>query len=222
LLLFKHCDQLSQALPEAHKQWLREYSRRQAQSNHDAVHQCPAWEDVAAVAAEEHQAQSLRGVVLALLTEAPPQLAEDLTSLYVAWSEDEAEQMDRSIHNYALLCTSGSKTPSLVFNRRARAHIRHPVSFQCSGKLKDALLRWSHRLPATGSEEQEQQLHGCSASDVRSIVQASFGTSNALSRMRTSYACFCLCNGRSIGDVAHWLGFSTAHVERLYEALTQE
>jgi hypothetical protein len=27
LLLFKHCDQLSQALPDAHKQWLREYSR---------------------------------------------------------------------------------------------------------------------------------------------------------------------------------------------------
>jgi hypothetical protein len=99
------------------------------------------------------------------------------------------------------------------------------VSFQCPEKLKDALLRWSHHLPATGSEEQEQQqqlLDGYSASDVRSIVQASFGTSNALSRMRTSYACFCLCNGRSIGDVAHWLGFSTAHVERLYEALTQE
>jgi UDP-N-acetylglucosamine/UDP-N-acetylgalactosamine diphosphorylase len=106
----------------------------------------------------------------------------------------------------------------------AYKHIRHPVSFACSEKLKDALLRWSKHLPPTGSEEHQQQqllLGGCSAADVRSILQASFGASDALSRIRTSFACSCLCNGRSINDVAHLLGFSTAHVECLSDALAQ-
>ena len=84
LLLFKNCDRLSKALPEAYDQWLRECSRKDAQSKHDAVHHRPPLEDVVSLAAV-HPAQSLRGAVLALLTEAPPQLAEDLASVYVAW-----------------------------------------------------------------------------------------------------------------------------------------
>ena len=127
------------------------------------------------------------------------------------------------MHNYALLCTNANETPSLVFNRRAKAHIRHQVKFECSKKLKETLLHWIKHLLPTGSEEQQQLLlGGCSATDVRSIVQASFGTPDALSRIRTSFACSCLCNGRSISEVAHWLGFSTAHVECLSEALAQE
>ena len=166
--------------------------------------------------------ECFRGVVLAHLSEAPPQLAEDLASLHVAWSEGEAEQMNKQLLNYALLCNNGNATPSLVFNRRAKAHIRHPVAFPCSEKLKVTLVHWQRYLLSTVNDPEQLLLGRCSASDVRGTVQASFGTSKALSRIRTSFACSALSNGRSTGEVAHCLGFSNAHVESISNSLAFE
>jgi len=115
-------------------------------------------------------------------------------------------------HNYSYLCTNdGSAAPLVVFNCRARAHIRYPVTFPCSDTLHKALVSW-----LSESESEQQHLLGaCSASDLRSAVQAAFRASDALSRIRTSYACSALMNSRSVDEVAHLLGFSTAHVDRL-------
>jgi len=85
---------------------------------------------------------TLGGGVLALLTEAPPQRAEDLASLHVAHTHEKVEEMDKSLLNYALLLTNGSATPQsslVVFNSRAQADIRHPVTLPCPEQLQEAL-----------------------------------------------------------------------------------
>ena len=69
----------------------------------------------------------------------------------------------------------------------------------------------------------DQQLLGsCFASDMRGEVRASFGTSNVLSHIRTSYASSAFVNDRSTRETTHLLGFSTAHVQCLAETLAFE
>ena len=135
------------------------------------------------------------------------------------YTQEDAEQMDRKLLNYAYLCgNKGSAAVLVVFNCRARAHIRYPVTFSCSGKLHKTLVHWLNVAVPPGGSEQQHLLGACSASDIRSAVQAAFGAPDMLSRIRTSFACFALMNSSSTSEVTHVLGFSTAHVERLAES----
>ena len=55
---------------------------------------------------------------------------------------EKVEEMDKSLLNYALLLTNGSATPQsslVVFNSRAQAGIRHPVTLPCPEQLQEAL-----------------------------------------------------------------------------------